>query len=194
MLPRRILKPEKRASRWRSQALNCHALRGVLRYEAGKLFWLERPRAMIADQRSFKTWNARFAGQEAFTAKHSEGYRCGTIFGCNFFAHQIIWALHFGDAPGEIDHINGNRADNRLENLRAVSRDENRRNVKRPSTNSSGVVGVYRMGSGWRASIGIDGRSVHLGNFTEFDQACTARKLAEVQYGFHENHGRSDAA
>lgn len=191
MLPRAIPKQPKRASRWKSQALDTNALRGLLRYADGKLYWLARERDMFPDLRSFKTWNARFAGQQAFTASHSEGYRTGRVFGRNYFAHRIIWEMHFGDCSGhEIDHVNGNRADNRLENLRLVTRGENRKNIKRQTNNKSGAVGVYRRGTRWGASIQQDKRLHSLGTFDTFDQAAAARKQAEARLNFHHNHGR----
>lgn len=186
-LPRRIPKEPKRSSRWRSQAELCQ----LLEYEEGRLVWRPRSRELFADLRSYRTWNARFAGKEAFTAHHSEGYRVGRIQGRTYFAHRVIWTMHCGEPDGEIDHINGDRADNRLANLRLVSRDENRRNVKRQANNKSGAVGVYARGEKWAASIQCDKRIHSLGTFDTFEQALAARRKAEAELGFHPNHGRS---
>jgi hypothetical protein len=92
----------------------------------------------------------------------------------------------------EIDHINGNRADNRFENLRQVSHQENGKNTKRYASNRSGFAGVGRTTnpSKWRARIRVNGKLVHLGVFDSAEDARTARKAAEKQFGFHENHGR----
>ena len=58
--------------------------------------------------------------------------------------HRIVWEIHFGEIPDNlcIDHINGNKADNRIENLRLVDEKGNSRNTKAPSNNKTGTVGV----------------------------------------------------
>lgn len=186
-LPRRIPKPPKRSSRWRSQEL-----RGLLSYDTttGQLWWRSRPREMFSDLRSFRTWNSRFANKPAFTATHSEGYKVGRIQGVTLFAHRVLWTIVHGEADGEIDHINGDRSDNRLANLRLVSRSENRRNVKKPINNRSGTVGVNQRGERWVASIQCDNKTHHLGTFDCFEEAVTARRDAEALHQFHLNHGR----
>ncbi len=170
--------------------LDPETLRSLLHYEDGRLVWRERGREWFNDDRSFRTWNSRFAGKEAFTAQHSEGYRVGTIFGRRHFAHRIIWLLNCGESEGEIDHINGDRADNRLENLRLVSRDENRRNVKRQANNKSGATGVNKVGAVWQASIQVAGKQTYLGRYSTFAEALAVRKQAETDRAFHANHGR----
>ncbi len=173
-------------------------LRQLLRYEpeTGKLFWRDRSVEMFPDQRSANTWNARFAGSEAFTAVEGKGYRFGSIFGIKYRAHRVIWALETGDWPADqIDHINGERDDNRLVNLREVTNAENGRNRRRPDANTSGVVGVYWSSARekWLTRIIVDGRHHYLGLFADFDEAVTVRKAAEAAQGYHENHGRASA-
>lgn len=187
MLPRKIPKPAKRASRWRSQA----RLSDLLSHEDGRLFWRPRLRDLFSDERSFQTWNARFADKEAFTATNSCGYKVGTIMGETCFAHRIIWELACGEPNGEIDHINGDRADNRLENLRLVTREENRRNVKRQANNKSGATGVRQQGNSWEALIQVAGKQTYLGRFPTLAEAVEARRRAEAEMNFHANHGRA---
>jgi len=170
-------------------------LRKLLRYEpeTGKLFWRERPVEMFAAERACKSWNTRWTDKEAFTAIGKWGYCVGRIQSQGFRAHRVAWALHYGSWPeGHIDHINGVRADNRASNLRDVSRSENMRNAKIPSTNKSGILGVHwdTVNSQWRASINITGRTVNLGRYSTLPEAAKARKDAEVKHGFHPNHGR----
>ncbi|MFQ6183638.1 HNH endonuclease signature motif containing protein [Sinorhizobium meliloti] len=166
----------------------------VLGYEAesGLLFWKERPRSMFTTEGSWKIWNARFAGKEAFTS-FKDGYKRGCIFYRHVRAHRVAWMLSHGVWPsGEIDHIDGDRANNKLENLRDVPGAENRKNARRPRNNISGVVGVsWRKDTRkWSARVKIGGRVKCLGDFKSFDEAVATRKLAESKYGFHENHGR----
>lgn len=175
-------------------------LHKILRYEhaTGKLFWRHRPVEMFRDgkfyaERVAAAWNSRFAEKEAFTAR-VDGYPCGRFSGSTYRAHRVIWAMCKGSDPTlDIDHVNGDRADNRIENLRDVSNHENTRNRKRRLDNTSGVVGVIwrTKTQTWQAKIGVAGRTLHLGYFDSFDDAVAARKTAEVKHGFHENHGRA---
>ena len=111
-----------------------------------------------------------------------------------YLAHRLAWLYVHGEWPPEvIDHINGNGLDNRIVNLRAVSRSDNQRNLSRFSNNKSGVVGVrYRERQRkWIADIWDGCRLVQLGSFAEFSEAVAARKAAELFLGYHPNHGRS---
>jgi len=172
----------------------------LLRYEpeTGLLFWRKRPVEMFSDSGCggqagvAARWNGRFAGKEALTAKHSTGYRYGMIFGHAYFAHRVIWAMETGEwPPDQIDHINGVRNDNRLVNLRAVSRAVNSKNQRRPKSNTSGVIGVcwHRTHGKWVARIKRDGKNIHLGLFTSKSDAIAARAAADIDLGFHPNHG-----
>lgn len=171
-------------------------LRQLLTYEpeTGKLLWKPRPREMFGSQRAFSTWNARFAGREAFTARLADGRRHGKIYGKSYVAHRVAWCMHLGRWPSQhIDHINGDPADNRIVNLRDVSQAENARNQRRRKNNTSGCMGVYwgsKEGK-WRAKITQDGRTRHLGLFRCLTAAVAARKSAECEFGFHKNHGRT---
>lgn len=169
-------------------------LRQLLRYEpeTGKLFWLPRPRSHFKTDLSFCAWNARYPGSEAFTAT-SHGYKLGAVNGSNYRAHRIIWCMVHGfDPKEEIDHISGDPADNRISNLRVVTTLENMRNVKRPSNNKSGVIGVNwdKEKEKWHASIAVEGRQIFLGYFADLGLAAAARQGAERCLGFHPNHGR----
>lgn len=171
-------------------------LRQLLRYEpeTGALYWLPRPVSMFADERSWRSWHTRCIGIPAFTAKRDNGYLVGNVFGRNLRAHRVIWAVVHGEwPPYDIDHINGDRADNRICNLRAVDRGENRRNSAQRCDNTSGTVGVYWLPDRlkWRAQIVKNGVSRHLGEFSSKAEAIRVRKAAERRLGFHPNHGRS---
>lgn len=170
-------------------------LRKLLRYDpdAGKLFWRDRPRDMFCSDRIFRSWNARFSGAEALTAINKDGYRRGLINKKDFVAHRVMWAIFHGEWPQrQIDHINGNRTDNRLNNLRVVSNKTNCRNQRRRKTNSSGVMGVswFARDRCWRAAIKVNGKTIHLGYYQTLSEAKNARELANKKFGFHENHGR----
>ncbi len=156
-------------------------------FETGKLFWLPRDVGLFSDRRSCSTWNAKYSEKEALTYLDPHGYRCGRLFNRQIKAHRAIWALANGEWPEAIDHINGDRSDNRLTNLRCVTTAENNRNMRRRSDNSSGVTGIYwdKPKEMWTAHV----CGQHLGRFAKFADAVSARKQAELKFGFHENHG-----
>jgi len=175
-------------------------LNRVLRYEpgTGKLFWKARSPDLFEDgghsaAHSCAKWNARFAEKEAFTATKSDGYKHGTVRGVHYPAQRIIWKMVTGIDPDHADHINGVRSDNRLVNLRNVSASENSRNSARHRDNRSGAVGVRWVArtAKWQAFVQLSSGFIHLGIFSDFDDAVAARKAAEANYNFHPNHGRS---
>ena len=163
-------------------------------FDTGELVWKNRPLKHCKSERERKRWNTLFAGKTAFGTLMSDGYRAGRIFDCAVHAHRVVWLLANGDWPvGQIDHINGDKSDNRLSNLREVTASENKKNIKLPSDNKSGVIGVCRKSnsSRWQAYISIKGKQVRLGFFATKEEAIAARKAAEIQYGYHPNHGRA---
>ena len=162
--------------------------------ETGLIFWRERPAHLFKNTSRWKAWNSTFAGKEALSAVNSAGYKHGTAFGVSILAHRAAWAIHTGKWPfGEIDHINGVRSDNRIGNLRDVSRSRNGQNIRRASNNTSGRVGVSynKRQNKWVAYIKANGRHMCLGTFAAFGDAAEARTKAEMLLGFHENHGRA---
>lgn len=169
----------------------------LLRYEpeTGKLYWRARTSDMFISrdqicERLRSNWNSRFAGKLAFTAV-DHGYCVGYLLGRKLRAHRVIWCMIYGDWPDQIDHINQNRADNRLHNLRVVSREENARNASVGQRNRSGRIGVFwnKRYRRWRAKIRANGRYIELGNFINYDDACRARREAEEKYGYSPLHG-----
>ena len=123
-----------------------------------------------------------------------QGYRRIYLTGKLHPAHRLVWIFHNGQIPEDrqIDHINGNRLDNRIENLRLVTHLENHRNKKHSSRNKSGVTGVdwKKERNRWRATIGFGGAHFRfLGYFKKFEDAVKARKQAEIEIGYHPLHG-----
>lgn len=117
------------------------------------------------------------------------GYRRGMIDGQNVYAHRIIWKMvHGRDPAGEIDHINGDKGDNRIENLREVSHAENQRNMSVKCKH--GAPGIVERNGRWGATIGGIGHRKWLGTFASKEEAVSARKDAEALHNYHANHGR----
>jgi hypothetical protein len=122
------------------------------------------------------------------------GYRSVIICGKAYLMHVLVWIYTHGRFPvGDIDHINHVRNDNRLCNLREVSRSDNLRNARMKSNNTSGTTGVMwsKVANKWVASIYVQGKTKHLGTFETIDAAIESRRIAEVKYKFHLNHGQN---
>lgn len=157
----------------------------LLEYEplTGILRWRER---------SDVAFNRQYAGKIAGSIE-SKGYRQIVIFGRPYMAHRLAWLIRYGRWPvDQLDHVNGNPDDNRLANLREVSGSENLRNQTRYKSNRSGMTGVSycRTSNKWRAYINVEGKPKNLGFFVLQSDAITARKVANLKYGYHPNHGR----
>ena len=169
-------------------------LHKVLAYdpESGVLTWRHRPREMFDQQCQFLTWNKRFAGKPAGNISTRDVNII--LLGRGYRSHRIAWALHYGVNPdGFIDHINGDPKDNRISNLRVVTRQGNQRNMKRRSNNTSGILGVSwdAPTRKWRVTIRAGGRSKYVGIYATLDEAAKARADANAKHGYHPNHGRN---
>jgi len=123
---------------------------------------------------------------------HSAGYLTTMIDGKNYFLHRLAFVMMGIEPVGVVDHINGDPRDNRFANLRLTPQVTNTRNAKRPKSNTSGTVGVGwdPRRERWCAQIMVNRRRIHLGRYVNKEDALRARKAAELEYGFHPNHGR----
>ncbi len=146
--------------------------------EEGKLLW-KRPLG-----------NKTKPGTEAGTL-NSQGYIQIQYAGTVYRAHRILYTIITGQPPSnEIDHINGDRTDNRISNLRSVTKTENMRNTRLQSRNNTGITGVSKTPQGkFDARITINSRAVHLGRYSTLAEATAARKAASQLHDFHPNHG-----
>ena len=134
--------------------------------------------------------------------KQKIGTKAGSLSGLGYWvigfkrklyqAHRLAWLLHYGSWPTtELDHINHNRADNFILNLREVTRTGNQNNRSKNLNNNSGHTGVYYSASAkkWHACIGHLGKKKHLGSFETKQEAVSARISAEKHHNYHPNHG-----
>jgi hypothetical protein len=139
-------------------------------------------------------------GKEAGCPRNPENghvqYRSIGINGLHLSAHRIAWFLHYEEWPNAIDHINGDGLDNRITNLRNVTRVENAKNSCMYANNTSGVLGVswHKHRKKWEVRISNNGKSLNIGCFIDIEDAKKARAQAEIKYGYHPNHGRKRTA
>lgn len=159
--------------------------------KTGHLSWKNRPEHDFISKKYQSIFNARFANKES--GSFCNGYLRTQIDKKSYFNHLIIWVYVYGRYPEKnIDHIDGNRANNKIENLREVTKLENAKNQKLYKNNGSGFSGVRfdKSLNKWRVQIGSGKNRKHIGIFEERDAAIRARQKAEKERGYHENHGR----
>lgn len=110
------------------------------------------------------------------------GYGQVKMDGKPYFTHRLIWLLAYGEWPEFIDHINRNKLDNRLENLRAVTRTENQHNHGLRKNNTSGYIGVYfhKQANKYEAQIILNGKRIYLGLYATAEEAFTAYMIAKI--------------
>src|SRR5262245_25342238 len=116
------------------------------------------------------------AGNIAGTVK-SDGYRAIRINRRSYNAHRLAWLIAKGEWPaGDVDHRNGQRKDNRIENLRLATGSQNLANQGLRRTNTSRCKGVswHRANKRWWASMNLGGRKRSLGFFRDLESACRA--------------------
>ena len=140
--------------------------------ESGMLLWRN------GNSRNVKPW------QEA-TSSNGHGYYNVKIDGKSYLVHRLIWLYVHGNFPEQdIDHKNRVRNDNRLCNLRDVSRTDNAQNISLPSHNKSGHIGVswYAKQNKWTVYVKVNKKNKWLGYYKNLDDAVAARKVGEKKY------------
>ena len=155
----------------------------VLKYDAlsGTLIWISNLHSKRAIPNS-----------RAGSLVKSTGYRNISLFGRTYLEHQLIWFICNGVWPsGQIDHINQIRDDNRIVNLRDVSKADNARNRSRNPNSKLGEHGIwYNMRTRkYVAEITLNGKKVYQKSFDDVEQAITERRAKSLELGFHTNHG-----
>ena len=161
-------------------------IRTLLDYDpdTGVMVWRKREPELFSSEKAQKTWNSRFAGKE-IGSRHTHGYLKACINYEQHFVHRLAFAHYYGRWPeNEIDHINGIRTDNRIENLRDVTRTENLQNQKLSSLRSrpDGLLGVHwnKDQNKWVAHIKVGKKSRHLGVFDGKQAAQAAYRSAKL--------------
>ena len=147
--------------------MNTKKVKELFNYVDGSLYW-----------RANK--NRARAGSAAGCI-HKTGYRVIRVDGVDYKAHHLVWIWHGNKKPSELDHINGNKLDNNIDNLRLSTHSENMRNTGLRKDNSLGVKGVDLHKNGYRARITLNSKTRHLGFFSSLEAAMDVLNAARKQ-------------
>jgi hypothetical protein len=130
------------------------------------------------------SWGRQKAGDIAGCIS-PQGYRYLTFKGRATPAHRLAWLWVYGDWPSaDVDHINRDRLDNRIDNLRSVTRSVNCHNIAgRASSGEKGVTAASKNRNAWEARITVNRKAIYLGLYQTKEEAAAARKGAEIALG-----------
>lgn len=171
-----------------SELFNYDPSTGIIKYKERKL---EHFSAAKNPEHAMNVFNSRFSGKEALTTK-KDGYKDGSlkingeIF--RFRSHILAWFLYYGEWPKEeIDHKNRKRADNRISNLRDVSRTINNSNLSKRVDNTSGAKGVSwnKEVSKWHVYINLNKIRLFSEFVEDYDLAVMLREELEDKFNFN---------
>jgi len=157
--------------------------------ETGVLTWKKRPAYhfdLVPNALMRIGQSAKIVGRPALNILKKNGYRGGSLDGVGMYAHRVIWKMVNGSDPNVIDHIDGDKANNRLINLRNVSASINMRNLKLSGQSASGVRGVYRhsQSGGWLAQINTNAGNIISFYSKDMAEAVEWRREMEVEFGY----------
>lgn len=130
------------------------------------------------------TTNARAKAGTVSGTANKAGYLRTTVAGRSYYNHHLVWLLFHGSLPKLLDHINGDRADNRIENLRECTQAENMRNCRNKKNNSTGVKGVtWRPTKGkFRARLTVNNQEICVGHYATLEEAAHALQEARLTH------------
>lgn len=153
-----------------------HDLRSLTEYLDGVLVWKESYRRRKKDR--------------AIGTPHNRGYREASFNGKRYLLHTLVFAYHHGYLPKMVDHIDGDRSNNRIENLRECTYKENGYNSKKRSDNTSGHKGVSwsKAANKWCVRLKIKESYKHLGVYEDFELACLV--VDEARSKYHKEYSR----
>lgn len=149
-------------------------VRELLDYKDGELFWRENG-------------PSRKRGCRAGGSMSGSGYKMVRLDRRLYNEHYIVYMWHNAEKPsGVIDHINRDKTDNRIENLRCVTHAKNITNTERVSKTKCGVAGVHwdSFTNSWKPVISVNGRMKNIRRTKSLDEAVMARWSAEVEQGY----------
>ena len=145
-------------------------LHELFEYRDGKLFWKIRKAACV------------YIGNEAGSID-KKGYRRVMINNKSYKTHRLVFMMHYGYLPKQVDHIDGNKLNNNIENLRQATHGQNRQNSKIQKNNTSGVKGInwQKRDNKWQARVMLNKKSHQIGYFETLEEAKKAIEKARQQ-------------
>lgn len=146
-------------------------------YRDGSLYWRVSPAVNVKSGSLVKSVN-------------KQGYIRACYQGRMYYAHRLVFLMHHGYEPEIVDHINGDKSDNRIENLRGCTLAQNAQNSKMPSRNTSGVKGVcwHKRFKSWQVSVRCSGKNHYIGRFDCLELAELV--ASEARSKFHGEFAR----
>lgn len=151
----------------------------------GVLHWRKRPKHHFRCSHDMNVWNT-IHDQKPVGNLCSYGYMVSSLNGRKYRNHRLIYTMIVGSIPDnlDIDHINGVRNDNRIENLRIATKSQNSSNIKLRTNNTSGTTGVWWVPkyNRWSCYITHKKKKVYIGHFKTIELAAQARVEAERRY------------
>lgn len=166
-------------------------LKEALRYEpdTGKFFWRsDRPRHHFNSDRGWNISNSVYGGKEAGISRE-KGYIIICINKVRYYAHRLAWMIHYGEDPGilQVDHINRDPSDNKIENLRLATNQENSFNSERRSSKQNDAPrGIMKYLDGrYESRIKYNGSVLYLGVFGTMEEAQSARRKKAEELGIN---------
>lgn len=146
-------------------------LNNIFYYENGNLYWKVKKGANALE------------GKKAGSYSNT-GYFNVVVNNVKYRLHRVIFMWHYGFLPKEVDHINGDKLDNRIENLRAATKSQNLRNMKIKKTNTSGYKNVsWRKDiNKWEVHLMAFGKNKFIGYFKDLELAGLVAQMAREKY------------
>jgi hypothetical protein len=127
-----------------------------------------------------------------YKAARYRDYGYVKVNGKQYAIHRVVWAVVHGDWPSKaLDHIDRDKRNNKIENLREVSIQENQQNLPKYGNNTSGETGITKVSTGYRIRIGYKHKRICLGTFDTMEEAAKVRDAAYEALGYHPNHGKN---
>lgn len=145
-------------------------LKEIMEYRDGVLYWKPNRNGCIV---------TKPAG-----SKLPNGYISIKVDGVPYKAHRLVWAWHYNETPKMLDHINGIKDDNRIENLRICNDSENARNKTKYKTNSTGYANVVwnKNNNNYNVQISVNKKRLHIGAFNDLELAALVAEEARSKY------------
>jgi len=152
-------------------------LKEYLDYKEGKLFWKKQPSSVIP------------VGSEAGHT-NARGYIQVKIFNKRYYAHRLVYFIFNGYFPQEVDHIDGIKSNNKIENLRASTKSQNNMNAKKRKDNTSGIKGITwdKRCKKWKTYLQSNKIRYYLGSYKDIEMATQV--INEFRKQHHNEYAR----